>query len=206
MTNNNDMELLEMKQQLQDLKTKLVEQTTLHEGALKKQLSKGAHSFRNRELSSAVLVGAVAVLMPIVLHQQGMTNLFCAATGVFFLFALGWEIYYFRKFHLSNLMEGDLVTTAKHLQEYKRLNRIWLYRVGFPFIIMWGAWYLWEMVQTLNLTDVSDEKRTGVIVGLAVGMLIGGTIGGLIGYFTFYRPQMKLADEMNEQIAELTEE
>lgn len=204
--NTNEMdELLEMKEQLQQLKQQIERATTLREDNLRKTLKKGANSFRNREVSAIVLISFVALLIPPTLYfSMGMSLVISIFTFAFLLFALCFEIYYFRKFNLSNLMDGNLVETAGNLREYKRINRIWLFRIGLPFIAVWGVWYAWELISLTTIPDGSSSYQLGYIIGMVASLAVGGVIGGLFGYFTFYRPQMKLADEMEAQIKELT--
>lgn len=196
-------ELLAMKQQVKALQAELDKQTTLREDSIKRLLGKRSHSFRNRELASIILVAVVAFGMPPYLYFLMHTSIwFSLFTFAFFLFGLGWELTIWRRFHLNNMMELDLLTTAKNMQEYRKLNRIWLYQIGLPFIAVWGTWFLYEVIGNMALPE--DGHSRMLVIGCFIACIaFGGTIGGLIGYFSFYKPQMKLAQDMIEQIREI---
>lgn len=196
-------ELEDMKQQLKALQAEIDRQTTLREEDFKKLMNSRTNSFKNREFASIILVAIVAFGMPPVLYYcQHHSIWFCLFTFLFFLFGLGWEIKIWKQFHLSNMMELDLLTTAKNMQQYRKLNRIWLNQIGLPFVFVWASWYLYELIGQMELPE--DGSTKWIIIGtFAACIIVGGIIGGLIGYFTFYKPQMKLAQEMIEQIEEL---
>lgn len=203
---NNTDELFEMKQQMKQLQTELNKQTKLREEGFKKLMKSRTNSFKNREFASIILVAIVAFGMPPVLYFcQHHSIWFCLFTFCFFLFGLGWEIKIWKQFHLQNMMELDLLTTAKNMQQYRKLNRVWLNQIGLPFIFVWASWYLYELIGQMELPE--DGHTKWIVIGAFAGcIIIGGVIGGLVGYFTFYKPQMKLAQEMIDQIKDLEQE
>lgn len=203
---NNTDELFEMKQQMKQLQAELDKQTKLREETFKRLLSKRSSSFKNREVSGIIVVAMVAFLLPpAIYYTQHLSIWFCLFTFCFFLFGLGWEIKIWKQFHLQNMMELDLLTTAKNMQQYRKLNRIWLNQIGLPFIFVWASWYLYELIGQMELPE--DEQTKWIVIGaFAASIIIGGIIGGLIGYYTFYKPQMKLAQEMIDQIKDLEQE
>jgi len=201
--NINDNELLEMKQQMQELKRELERATTLREDGLKRALTRGSNRFRNRELQACFFVGFATLAIPVGMYFNHFSILICAFTFVFFLFALCWEIHYYRKLHVADVMAQPLVKAYSDLLEYKRINKIWLFRIGIPFIIVWFTWYVYEFLQN---NPAPEDKQLAFVIGIITALCIGGLIGGLIGYYSFYRPQMKLADRMMEQIKDLQAE
>lgn len=196
-------ELASLKMQLKSLQAELDKQTTLHEDVFKRLLKKRANSFRNREIASIALVALVAFGMPPYLYfGMHMSIFFTLFTGLFFCFGLVWEIVIWRRYHIGNMMELDLITTAKNMQQYRKLNRIWLNQIGTPFIIVWLTWYIFELIRTLNLPDDSHSRMI-IITCFVFCCIVGALIGGLIGYFSFYKPQMKLAKDMINQIKDI---
>ena len=196
-------ELATMKQQLKMLQAELDRVTTLREEVFRRLLKKRTNSFRNREIASIILVAVVAFGMPPYLYWgMHMSAVFAIFTGLFFFFGLVWELVIWKKYHLGNLMELDLISTAKNMQRYRKLNKIWLNQIGTPFIIVWLTWYIFELINTLSLPDDAHSRMIIIIVFICCS-LVGGIVGGLIGYFTFYKPQMKLAQDMINQIKEI---
>ena len=196
-------ELATMKMQLKSLQAELEKQTTLREDVFRRLLKKRTNSFKNRELISTCFVALVAFGMPPYLYLgMHMSLWFTLFTGLFFTVGLIWELVIWRKFKIGNMMSLDLITTAKNMQRYRKLNKIWLNQIGSPFIIVWLTWYIFELIQTLNLPD-DDQSRLLIISIFICCSVVGALIGGLIGYFTFYKPQMKLAQEMIEQIKDI---
>lgn len=109
---------------------------------------------------------------------------------------------------MGHILDQDLLTAQTDLQTYKRWNRNQLNFVGLPWVAVFFIWYLAEQY-TSHLTDMaglSTSYHVGYLIGMGASMAVGGVIGGLIGYYTFYRPQMKLADKMMQEIEELTKE
>lgn len=199
-------ELQEMRQQMSLLMAKLDKETMLREEVLRKTLGRGANRLKNREIAGMYLITAVMVLMPILLYIGPFSLLFSIVTFLYFALCLTWEVVVYYSLNLGHLMEENLVLATKNLQEYKRLNNIWLYRIGLPSVFLWFIWYAWEYVGFMA-PNFTGEMSRWLIICLLVGcLLVGGIIGGLIGYFTFYRPQMRLADEMMEHIQNLTAE
>ena len=196
-------ELATMKMQLKSLQAELDKQTTLREDVFRRLLKKRTNSFKNRELISIFFVALVAFGLPPYLYLgMHMSLAFTLFTGLFFTFGLFWELVIWRRFKIGNMMSLDLITTAKNMQRYRKLNKVWLNQIGTPFIIVWLTWYILELIQTLNLPD--DGHLRMIIILVFIGCsLVGALVGGLIGYFSFYKPQMKLAQEMIEQIKDI---
>lgn len=199
---NNDNELQTMKLQLHSLKQEIEQHTTLHEETLRKQIQSGRTALCKRERASIILVAIVTFLMPPVLYLQGMRLPLCAFTFIFFVFALAWNIYYFNKLQLSHLHECDLITTEMNMQKYRRLNRIWLFFIGLPFILIWMTWYFYEQILHLSLTTGTEPSMKDILILVGAG-LVGGIIGGIIGFTKFYIPQMKQAKEIIDYINQL---
>lgn len=196
-------ELATMKLQLKALQAELDRVTMLKEETFRRLLKKRSNSFRNREIVSIIFVAAVAFGLPPYLYWgMHMSAVFSIFTGLFFLFGLIWELVIWKRFHLVNLMELDLITTAKNMQRYRKLNKVWLNQIGTPFVIVWFTWYIFELINTLNLPEDAHSRMIIIIIFIACS-LVGGLVGGLVGYFTFYKPQMKLAQDMIEQIKDI---
>ncbi len=204
----NDNELQEMREQLALLKTQLDKEVRLREDALKKTLSHGAGSMKVREVVGMVFTSIVAVIVPLVMYfTQGISLWLSLFTFVSMLAMVVWQGY--KNYYLLNvgdLLEDDLVTAQSNLQQYKREAHKQLFYFGLPWVAVFFVWYLAEtyMKHMPVFAGESMSYHVGFLIGMGASMAVGGVIGGLIGYFTFYRPQMKMADKMMAEIDELT--
>lgn len=198
-------DFLQMKEQLQSLKAQLDAQTTLHEEKLSKTLHHSANQFKRRERSSFFFVALALILGPC-LYVEGFSLLFCGLTTVFFLFAFVWEVVMYKRLQVGHILDSDLLKAQTNLQKYMAQSRFWLFRIGLPFICVWFPWYVYEYLQEMNGKGVISTGDTKLVIVIVCALLIGGIIGGCVGYFTFYRPQMRLAEKMLEDINELKKE
>lgn len=203
-----DKELELMREQLALLQNKLDKEITLREESLRKLLSKGAFTFRNREIVATAIVALGMLFMPPVLYSQGNSAMLCWFTGISFLLALFYNIWLYRTLHIGHILDESLLQAQSDLQRYRELAHKALFYVTFPWILIWLPWYAYEtcVMHLPNMVDESMTYHVGYVIGMLASMLVGGLIGGLIGYFSIYRPQMQLAREMQEQMEDLTRE
>ncbi|MBQ5606837.1 MAG: hypothetical protein IIU87_06475 [Prevotella sp.] len=69
----------------------------------------------------------------------------------------------------------------------RKFNKMWLYRIGIPFLIIWIPWIAYE------LSNVVEDKR--LLTGYYISGCIGGIIGGIIG-ISMYRRHNKIAEDI----------
>lgn len=201
-----NQELEDMKQQLAALRSQLDKEVVMREDALRRTLRQRAGSFKSREVVSMVFVLVVALVLPLVMFELGCSLALCLFTGISLLLMAGWSYYVYHTLHVGHILDQDLLTAQTDLQTYKRWYRNQLMFVGMPWVAVFFVWYLVEQY-TMHLTNIAEQSASyhvGYLIGMGASMTVGGVIGGLIGYFTFYRPQMKLADKMMQEIEDLT--
>lgn len=204
---NNDLEFQELKDQLADLKKQLDKQVVIHTDALHRTLRRGANSLRNREIFSIVFSGVMSFVIPAMIYFSGVTSLpFIIFTFISFAFMTAYSIVGYVKLHINNVLDQDLVAAQNDLLRFKRYYNRTLLFIGFPFLTIWLGWYVYEIAKVMlgDFSQVSQSHLIGFLCGIAICLLISGTVGGLIGYFTFYRPQMRLASRMLAEIDEVT--
>ena len=190
-----NIELVELKEQLAALHAKLDRQAEINDRAIKTALD--ASIGRLRRLGNAKFwfcIFAMVFVMAIVL-MFGLGLPLIIATGVFFaLNAVDALILYNKE---KDMESGDsLMETMDKVLDYKKFNRISTL-VALPLAILWAVWYVYEICSTLGLS----EPRDVLFMGLAA--LVGGIIGGWLGYVKFYRPSMEGADNIVRQMKEL---
>lgn len=192
----NELEFREMKNQLLMLQERLDKQVEIKEKQVRRAISEGLRSIRSRDMMGLVLCVVVAILMPLSILVQGYSLVFALTT--FVLLSINAIKAYLMKLNATRDMDRmDLVSTSKRLLKYKHDQRTYIL-YALPVVLAWTVWYLYEVGVALHI----DTPMEYVI--MLVIMLTGGFVGGLIGYFSFYRPSMRDADKVINQINEIT--
>lgn len=188
-------ELLELKEQLAALHAKLDKQAEINDRTIKNALDASISEFRKLGNTKFWFCIIAMVFITAIVYLLGLRLPLIIATVVFFsLNAIDALI-------LSNkeksINSGDsLMDTMDKVLNYKKFNRVSTL-VALPIAILWAGWYVYEICFTMGLTDPKEV----IFIGLAA--LIGGIIGGCLGYAKFYRPSMEEADKIVRQMKEL---
>lgn len=188
-------ELLELKEQLAALHAKLDRQAEINDRTIKNALDASISEFKKLGNTKFWFCIIGTIVLVAIVYLLGLRLPLIIATGVFFaLNAIDALILYNKE---KGIDSGDsLMETMDKVLNYKKFNRVSTL-VALPFAILWVGWYVYEVCFTLGLT----EPKEVVFIGLAA--LIGGIIGGCIGYAKFYRPSMEEADNIIRQMKEL---
>ena len=188
-------ELLELKEQLAALHAKLDRQAEINDRTIKNALDASISEFRKLGNTKFWFCIIATIVLVAIVYILGLRLPLIIATGVFFaLKAIDALILYNKE---KGIDSGDsLMETMDKVLNYKKFNRVSTL-VALPFAILWVGWYVYEVCFTLGLT----EPKEVVFIGLAA--LTGGIIGGCIGYAKFYRPSMEEADNIIRQMKEL---
>ena len=190
------MEFREMKEQFCLLKEHLDKQVEINEKQLRRAIDEGLSSLHRRDRMGLTLCVVVAFLLPLSVFAQGYSYVFAGVT--FLLLSFNALQAYLMKFRASrNFDQLDLITTSRRLLKYKHEQTTYIF-YSMPVLAVWILWYLYEIGMKLGIDSVK-----GCLIMLSC-MLLGGITGGLIGYFTFYRPSMRDADRVLNQIKEIT--
>lgn len=188
-------ELLELKEQLAALHAKLDRQAEINDRTIKNALD--ASISRLRKLGNTKFWFCIFAMIFIVaiVYLLGLGFPLIIATVVFFgLNAIDALILYNKE---KSLESGDsLMETMDKVLDYKKFNRVSTL-VALPIAILWAGWYVYEVCRTLGMT----EPKEIILIGIAA--LVGGIIGGCLGYAKFYRPSMEEADNIVRQMKEL---
>ena len=195
---SNELEFGEMKNQLDLLRERLDKQIEINEKQLRRAIGEGLGSLRSRDRFGLIFCVVLTVLMPLLFVVQGCGYLFVGAT--FVMLAVNAITGYFMKFDATlDIDRLDLVSTSKRLLKYKHNNTIYIV-YSMPVVMVWTLWYLYEICKRLQI-----DSASGCFIMLSC-MLFGEVVGGIIGYFSFYRPSMRDADRVLNQIKEITSE
>ena len=195
---SNELEFGEMKNQLDLLRERLDKQIEINEKQLRRAIGEGLGSLRSRDRFGLIFCVVLTALMPLLFVVQGYGCLFVGAT--FVLLAFNSLKAYLMKIDASRDIDRlDLVSTSKRLLKYKHDKNIYIV-YSIPVLMMWILWYLYEIGAKLQIDSLTDYLI------MFSCMLSGGVLGGIIGYFSFYRPSMRDADRVLNQIKEITSE
>ena len=191
----NELELDDLRRQINDLKNKVDQQGRLNEDLIKKAIQG-----KMRSVHHIIIVLAILALFSIPLYisleyQLGLSWPLVIFTIVSLLASVTSD-YFINRMDVSH-MGDDLVETANKLVKMKK-NRILGQRIGIGVAILWLIWFCYEYY-VKNLSQASIEAAWGGVIGILVGALIGGIIG-----VHLFNKMQRANDEIIDQINELT--
>lgn len=189
---NTDTTLLEMQQQLQQLKDKLNSQKIVNERILRKSCNATASRLRFKS-NLPILFGVAAILMSPSLYTLGVSIPFLIFNAALMLFCIAATVLTNR--HIPSV-DSDMVTAAEELSKYKKIHAEWI-KFGLPMAIVWIGLLVWE---TLRHGELEGPSLYGFLTGVAVGVILGLLLG-----FKLRRDQLDAADELLSQLKELKE-
>jgi hypothetical protein len=189
---NTDTTLLEMQQQLQQLKDKLNSQKIVNERILRKSCSMTASRLRFKS-NLPILFGVAAILMSPSLYTLGVSVPFLIFNAVLMLICIVATILTNR--HIPSV-DSDMVTAAEGLSKYKKIHAEWI-KFGLPMAFIWIGLLVWE---TIRHGELEGPSLYGFLTGVAIGIVLGLLVG-----FKLRRDQLDAADELLHQLQELKE-
>ena len=189
---NETNELEEMRAQMALLKEKLDKEEILTDNLLKQAMT-GKMSTINRYKWITLFAGIFALTFGnISWYNIGLPIRLLVGTSILMVVSVvaTWIIH--AKMDERDIMDGNLLEVVKNAKKLKKQYITWQ-RIGYPVIIVWLAWFGYE-VMSLN----QDKEY---LVGLLIACAIGGMIGGIWGHM-MNRKVMKACDELIRQIEE----
>ena len=187
---NTDTTLLEMQQQLQQLKDKLDSQKIVNDRLLQKSCNNSLNRLRSKS-NLPILFGVAAILMSASFANIGISWAFIIFTDVMMLVCIAATI--LTNQHIPS-MDNDLVTAAEGIRRYKKIHAEWI-KFALPVLAGWLGWLIWEVVKNAGL---SGTPFYGFLAGITVGIALGLILG-----FKLRREQLNAADELLAQLTEL---
>lgn len=185
-------ELLEMKEQIALLKSKLEKETIVNDTMLRRVLNDKARPLKTMGLGKTLACFLAVPLMLWCNWFLGMSMLFTVVTIVYLSFAFIYTYITHRDINRMDLMNDDLIAVGEKVAKLKRRYSSWvLYDI--PLVLCWLAWFFYERLSSENL----DAALNGV--------LIGGTIGLIMGVMR-YRKVQRVANDVLQQIKEMKED
>ena len=188
---NNDT-LLEMKEQMQELRRIIDNQTIINKKMFRKAYQTSLSSLK-RQSSMAYIFAAIAIILSPSLYYSGLSIWFVILTDLMMVICVIATVLCNR--HLPD-MNSDMVTAAKGLTEFKMFYVNWL-KYGIIMILFWIGFGVTEII----MSDSTKGMELPFICGMGVGVIIGGAIG-----LKIRRKIILSTEELIEQIESIRSE
>ena len=186
----NDNTLLEMQQQMKQLREKLENQKIVNDRIMKKSMSQTIGRLRLKS-NIPIFAGVFAILLSPSMLGMGLPLYFVIFTDVLMLICIAATV--LTNNHLPRI-DRDMVTAAGELGKFKKIHADWI-KFGFPMLAVWLGLLIWSVVKCLDLDRI---ELFGFISGLAVGIIVGVLVG-----LKARRDLINDADDLLSQIEEL---
>ena len=186
-------ELLEMKEQIALLKSKLEKETIVSDTMLRRVLNDKARTLKTMGLGKTLACFLAVPLMLWCNWFLGMSMLFTVVTTVYLSFAFIYTYITHRDINRMDLMNDDLLAVSEKVARLKRRYSSWIL-YGIPFVLCWFAWFFYELANAGLPSENVDAALNG--------MLIGGTIGLIMGVMRFRKLQ-RVANDLLRHIEDM---
>lgn len=186
----NNIELEDMRQQMNLLKDKLVNQTIVNDNLISKAM-RGNASWINKKYIICIVIAVLMVPYSlIVLRALGLSMAFNITTCVFMLIAAAYTYYNGKALRDNTLFSSDMFVAGQRMAHAKKMDSDWL-KFSIPFMVVWLGWF--------SVEAYSMEDSMAFCVGGIIGLITGGTSG----YITHKKVQRKYREIM-EQLEDLS--
>ena len=185
-----DKTLLEMQQQMQQLRDKLESQKIVNERLLRRSCGRTIDRLRIKS-NVPIFAGLAGLALIPLLGHLGFSPLLMIFTGVFML--AGIVATFITKQYIPNLNK-DLVTATTEITKFRKINADW-YKYGIPVLLVWLGILIWDVVKNLQL---GGTELYGFIFGSAIGLVLGLVLG-----LKNRRDILEASDDLLGQIEEL---
>ncbi len=185
-----DNTLLEMQQQMKQLREKLESQKIINERILRKSCGRTIDRLRFKS-NVPIFAGAAGLALIPFLHHQGFSNLLLIVTGV--LMIAGISATLITKQYIPNL-DKDLVSATTELSKFRRINADWI-KYGLPALFVWLGVLIWDVASNHMF---SGSELYGFIAGASVGLVLGLVLG-----LKNRRDILNASDDLLSQIEDL---
>ncbi|MBQ0114665.1 MAG: hypothetical protein KBT10_02175 [Bacteroidales bacterium] len=206
--NFNNSELEDLRRQMSMLQERIDKGTTISKNQVERAIHSGLGKVVKREVMSIIIILATIVLYSFVHQWIGMSTGLVWFVQLLMVVALMCEIHLlYEAIKAEQGIGDDLIKASERLLHIKKVCQVWLRFIGLPFLVVFMAWFLYDMQTNPDFLAVPGEtaaEHLNAIRGASVGGIIGAIAGGLIGYFGVYRKQVKQIDEIRRQIDDLS--
>ena len=187
-----DKEIMEMREQIATLRSKLEKEQIVTERLLKQAMKKRIGIIRKQAVKESVMACVCFVIFPFMHFVFNLPMTFVAATLLMVACSMA-ATWYFQRPINEELLSEDVDTVVHVMTKLKRQYQLWI--IGaMPIMIPWMFWFWKEYSQGMNMPEEVSYIMLGVL-------LISGGIGAAIGISW----DRKVIRSCNEIIAQLKE-
>lgn len=182
-----------MKDQLSILKNRLDKELIVNDRIIRKAM-RAKISIVKRQMIRLYIISIIAIPYCVWVFRNfiDISWTFTAVTIIFLIIACIYNYISHKDVKVNDLMTGNLIEVSCKITKMKRMSANWL-KFSIPYMIIWLSWFILEVMHG------KDAKE------IIIGGLFGGFCGALFGV-RLYRKNMKLINEVLQQIEELTED
>ena len=188
-----DKTILEMQEQMKELREKLESQKIVNDTLLRKSFRQNASRLKFKA-NVPIIFGVAAILLAPSYFNLGASWISVGFTWALMLICIVATI-------ICNSyipqMDRDLVTAAEQLTKFKKFHAEWL-KFSIPALILWLGILIWDI---LRGEQMGQAETIALFSGLAVGVILGGILG-----LKLRRDQLDAADDLLDQIEDLKAE
>ncbi|MDO5447183.1 MAG: hypothetical protein Q4F34_05340 [Prevotellaceae bacterium] len=182
-------ELEKMRMQIALLNEKLNKEEIVTERMLRNTTKDKISSLRIYQWAEYLAALFVITFGSLVFKDLGCSDLFIIVTVIFMIVCAVATFMMHRKLNNADTANGDLYTVAQLARKLKKDYHDWLY-FGIPMLILWLAYFSWELYKANSDQDY--------VIGICTGAIIGAIIGGIIGLLMQRRAKSTLTDIINQ--------
>lgn len=187
-----DKEIMEMREQIATLRSKLEKEQIVTERLLKQAMKKRIGIIRKQAVKEYIMVCVGLILFPFMHYALNLSVTFVAATLLMVACSVA-ATWYFQRSINEDLLNEDVDTVVRVMTKLKRQYQLWI--IGaMPIMIPWVFWFWKEYTTAMNVPEEVSYFMLGTII-------VGACIGGAIGYSW----DRKVIRSCNEIIAQLKE-
>lgn len=191
-----NMELQEMREQLELLKAQVAKQQLINDLNVRKMAKDKVSKLKFKFWWKLAICLFGIVYCPWAFREiMGASIGFTLVTVVFLVCAFIFEIITHRDLWSSHFY-SNMADFSRRMLRIKKLNALW-FKWGMIFIFPWFAWFIYEVYKV----SIYEYQW----VAIAAGGIVGGLIGFAIGY-RLYKTEQDALQELSEQVEGLQEE
>lgn len=187
MDNDTNLELQQLKSQMEILRAKLDRQQIVNDNLLRRSMT-GKMSWIKKYVWFEIIITPFLLLFFFELHNGlGLSWWlygFLAALLVVDV-TMDWRI---NRYSPSRLMQGSLVEAAHHFTRMKRRRAVSM-AVMLPLTIVWVVWFVFELLRVARDSGTAPDIARGFAYGALVGAIIGGIVGLIFAVYIFRKMQ-----------------